>query len=99
MYNTHMNSLQFDWDDLKEEINKKKHKVSFTEAKTVFYDENARLIDDPDHSDDEERFILLGMSSRLRILVVVHCYRSDGNIIRIISARPATKTESRSYNF
>jgi uncharacterized protein len=94
-----MNSLTFDWDDLKEEINKKKHKVSFTEAKTVFYDENAQLIDDPDHSDEEARFILLGMSSRLRILVVVHCYRSDGNIIRLISARPATKNESKGYHF
>jgi uncharacterized protein len=80
-------------------INKKKHKISFVEAKTVFYDENARLIDDPDHSDEEDRFILLGMSNRLQILVVVHCYRIDESVIRIISARAATKTESNFYQF
>jgi uncharacterized DUF497 family protein len=71
--------------------------VSFEEAQSVFLDEQARLIDDPDHSDDEERFILLGLSSSLRVLVVVHCYRAQGNIIRIISARKATREEQRHY--
>jgi uncharacterized protein len=76
---------------------REEHGVSFEEARTVFFDERARLIDDPDHSDDEERFILLGLSSMLRLLLVCHCYRSEGNIIRIISARKATARESKSY--
>jgi uncharacterized DUF497 family protein len=63
----------------------------------VFFDERARLIDDPDHSGDEERFILLGLSGTLRLLVVCHCYRGEGNVIRIISARKATARESKSY--
>lgn len=83
-------------DPRKAAANLKKHGVSFDEAKTVFYDENARLIADPDHSDNEERFILLGMSFRLRLLIVCHVYRS-GSEIRIISARKATKTESNFY--
>lgn len=74
----------------------KKHGISFDEAKTVFYDENARLIHDPDHAEDEERFILLGMSFKLRLLIVCHAYR-EGSEIRLISARKATKTESSSY--
>jgi uncharacterized DUF497 family protein len=73
------------------------HGVSFEEAQSVFADERARLIDDPDHSDDEDRFILLGLSSSLRILIVVHCYRAQGNTVRIISARKATREEQRHY--
>jgi hypothetical protein len=92
-----MSTLRFEWDDRKAAANEKKHGVSFEEARTVFFDERARLIDDPDHSEDEERFILLGLSSTLRLLVVCHCYRSEGNIIRIISARKATARESKSY--
>ncbi|OIP16226.1 MAG: hypothetical protein AUK51_11130 [Comamonadaceae bacterium CG2_30_59_20] len=71
--------------------------MSFEEAKSVFLDERAKLIDDPDHSDDEERFVLLGLSRTLRLLVVCHCYRSEGNIIRIISARKASSHEAKSY--
>ena len=93
-----MNSLKFDWEALKANANIKKHGVTFEEARSVFYDEKARLIDDPDHSEDEERFILLGFSSSLRILIVCHCYRSEGNVIRIISARKATTNETKAYN-
>jgi uncharacterized protein len=71
--------------------------VSFEEAKSVFVDENAKLINDPDHSEDEDRFVLLGLSSALRLLLVCHCYRSEDNVIRIISARKANAKESRSY--
>ena len=92
-----MSTLRFEWDDRKAAANESKHGVSFEEARTVFFDERARLIDDPDHSEDEERFILLGLSSTLRLLVVCHCYRSEGNVIRIISARKATARESKSY--
>ena len=73
-----------------------KHGVSFEEAKTVFYDENARLIDDPDHSGEEDRFILMGISQGLRILTVCHCYREDDRI-RLISARKATRQEKQFY--
>lgn len=92
-----MSALRFEWDQQKAAANEKKHGVSFEEARSIFQDERARLIDDPDHSDDEERFILLGLSSSLRLLVACHCYRSDGNVIRIISARKATARESKSY--
>jgi uncharacterized protein len=92
-----MNELHFEWDDRKAAANEKKHGVSFEEARTVFSDDRARLIDDPDHSEDEGRFILLGLSSSLRMLLVCHCYRSDGNVIRIISARKATARESKNY--
>ena len=92
-----MSSLRIEWDSRKAEANRKKHGVSFEDAQTVFSDERARLIDDPDHSEDEERFVLLGLSSSLRLLVVVHCYRSDGNVIRIISARKANRDEERFY--
>ncbi len=87
----------FIWDDSKNKANKKKHGVSFEEAETVFYDKSARLISDPDHSDDEERFILLGMSSLLNLLVVVHVYKESDEAIRIISARKATKREEKNY--
>jgi uncharacterized protein len=92
-----MGALRFEWDEQKATANAKKHGVSFDEAKSVFADERAKLIDDPEHSEDEERFVLLGFSSTLRMLVVCHCYRSDGSAIRIISARKATAKESRSY--
>lgn len=71
--------------------------MSFEEAKSVFVDERAKLIDDPDHSEDEDRFVLLGLSSTLRLLLVCHCYRSESNVIRIISARKATAKETQSY--
>jgi uncharacterized DUF497 family protein len=92
-----MSTLRFEWDEHKATANAKKHGVSFDEAKSVFLDERAKLIDDPDHSDDEERFVLLGLSRTLRLLVVCHCYRSEGNIIRIISARKASAHEAKSY--
>jgi uncharacterized DUF497 family protein len=78
--------------------NLRDHHVSFKEAKTVFIDEHALLIDDPGHSEEEERLLLLGISFNLRMLVVVHCYRESDEIIRIISARKATRTEQRTYN-
>lgn len=92
-----MNTLRFEWDERKAAANQHRHGVSFEEARTVFFDERARLIDDPDHSNDEERFILLGLSSTLRLLLVCHCYRSDDDVIRIISARKATAREAKSY--
>jgi len=97
MYNVHMNSLRFQWEPRKASANLKKHGVSFEEAKSVFYDESAKLISDPDHSEDEDRFILLGVSHSLRVILVCHCYRSEGNIVRIISARKATPKESKAY--
>ena len=92
-----MSTLQFEWDERKASVNAKKHGVTVKEAKSVFVDERAKLIGDPDHSEDEERFVLLGLSSSLRLLLVCHCYRSEGNIIRIISARKATSRESKTY--
>jgi len=89
--------MQFVWDKNKEEINQKKHRVSFEEAKTVFLDDSAQMIYDPDHSEGEDRFVLLGMSMHLRVLVVCHCYRENDEIIRIISARKATKKEEKQY--
>ena len=85
------------WDEKKNQENKKKHNVSFQEAETVFYDPYAKLIHDPDHSDSEDRFIILGLSKLLKLLVVCHCYREDDVIIRIISARKATKQETNEY--
>jgi len=92
-----MRMLRFEWDEQKAIVNAKTHGVSFDEARSVFVDERAKLIDDPDHSEDEDRFILLGLSSALRMLIVCHCYRSEGNLIRIISARKATNKESKFY--
>ncbi|OYY73558.1 MAG: hypothetical protein B7Y40_08915 [Gammaproteobacteria bacterium 28-57-27] len=91
-----MSSLKFEWDGNKNALNQKKHGVSFEEAKSVFADELARLIPDPDHSASEERFILLGVSANLRLLVVCHCER-DADTIRIISARKAVPFERRQY--
>ena len=89
--------MEFEWDENKAQINKKKHGVSFEEAATVFDDADALQIFDPDHSESEDRFILLGMSAILRILVVCHCYRAEDSKIRIISARKATRNESFTY--
>ena len=86
--------LSFVWDEEKNKINVLKHAVSFQEAQTVFEDENALFIFDPDHSDNEDRFILMGVSRELRLLVVCHCYREEGEQVRIISARKATKKET-----
>lgn len=92
-----MDSIKFEWDALKAAANINKHGVSFEEARTVFFDDNAKLINDPDHSGDEDRFVLLGLSHGLRVLIVCHCYRSEGNVIRIISARRATTNETKAY--
>lgn len=93
-----MNELMFEWDENKNAINKKKHHVSFEEAQTVFEDENALVIDDPEHSEEEERFIILGFSLKANLLVVCHCYRASESVIRIISARKATTNEAKQYN-
>ena len=92
-----MEDFKFEWDNHKNEINKQKHHVSFEEAATVFEDENALLIDDPDHLQDEDRFVIMGYSNQANMLVVCHCYRNDDQMIRIISARKATKRESGWY--
>jgi uncharacterized protein len=97
IYNVSMSELAFDWDSQKARINEQKHGISFTEAQTVFYDKNARLRYDSDHSLDEERYILLGISSSFRLLVVCHVHRKEQDIIRIISARKATKKEAQQY--
>lgn len=89
--------IRFEWDENKNRINLRKHGVSFDEAKTVFYDDAALVIDDPEHSEEEERFIILGLSTQANLLVVCHCCRESDTVIRIISARKATKTESRYY--
>ena len=89
--------INFEWDSAKAQSNLSKHGVSFDEAKSVFNDEYARVIYDNNHSKDEDRFVILGMSERLRILVVVHCFRQDNGAIRIISARKATQNEQKQY--
>ena len=89
--------FRFEWDPFKAVANWQKHEVSFEEAVTAFLDENGRLMSDPDHSIDEDRFVLLGLSSNLRVLVVCHCYRAASNVIRIISARRADKSERDQY--
>ena len=87
----------FTWDEAKNTLNKKKHRVSFEEAESVFLDEHARLIGDPDHSDREDRFVLLGMGAQLKLLIVVHVYLESNDLIRIISARKATAKERKFY--
>jgi len=96
-YSVCMSSLRFIWDPVKARGNLAKHGVSFDEAVTAFHDENAKVYDDPDHSQAEDRFILLGMSFRLRVLVVCHCYRESEMVVRIISARRADKQEQENY--
>jgi uncharacterized DUF497 family protein len=92
-----MAELRFEWDPAKAAANLRKHGVSFDEAETVFSDEHALLLDDPDHSADEERFILIGLSAALRMVVVCHGYRERGDVIRLISARKATRIERHNY--
>jgi len=87
----------FDWDENKNKTNIAKHGLSFEEASSVFYDENAILFDDPTHSENEDRFLLIGMSSTTKICIVCHCYRESDSVIRIISARQATKREEERY--
>ena len=89
--------MRFEWDANKNEINKKKHGISFEEARTVFYDEYAILFDDPDHSEEEDRFLILGFSQRENLCIVSQCYRGADEVIRIISARKATKNETAVY--
>ena len=92
-----MDNINFEWDASKSRINQVKHGISFEEAKTVFYDLAALIIDDPEHSEEENRFIILGLSRTANLLVVCHCYREADTVIRIISARKATKTEAGYY--
>lgn len=92
-----MSDLRFEWEPRKAAANLRKHGVSFIEAQTVFSDEHGLIIDDPEHSHQEERFILLGQSAGSRTLVVVHCYRADDLVIRIVSARRADRIERRRY--
>ena len=97
MYIVVMEGLTFEWDPDKARQNQSKHGVSFEEAQTAFYDENARLIYDPDHSQAEDRFLLLGLSASMHLVVVSHTYRAEETVIRIISARRATKQEQQQY--
>jgi uncharacterized protein len=92
-----MDELRFEWDERKDRANVGKHGVAFEEARTAFFDERAVQFFDPDHSEDEDRFILLGMSFKLRVLIVCHCFRESETVVRIISARKADKGEEREY--
>jgi len=92
-----MEEMIFSWDERKDRENQRKHGISFEEAASAFADENARLKHDPDHSQEEDRFILLGFSAKLRLLVVAHAYRQHGKQIRIVSARKATRNERKQY--
>jgi len=92
-----VSEIRFEWDEHKSKINERKHRVSFEDARTVFYDDHALLISDPDHSEEDARFLLLGLSSAVRLLVVCHCYREGEDVIRIISARKAKRAERREY--
>lgn len=92
-----MREMRFEWDEAKNRESQRKHRVSFAEAQTVFLDENALRFFDPDHSADEDRFLMLGISFRLRVLVVCHCFRVSDSVIRIISARKADKKEEADY--
>ncbi len=94
-----MKDIVFEWDERKSRANHKKHGISFEEARTSFLDENARALPDDEHSESEERFVLLGMSTSLRVLVVCHCYRRRNEIIRIISARKANRDEQAQYRW
>lgn len=98
IYNVYMSDkIKFSWDPVKDETNQQKHGISFSEAKTAFWDPNARVLDDPYHSIDEERFILMGFSDLFNLLIVCHCYRENETTIRIISARRANKLEAKQY--
>ena len=89
--------MKFEWDEAKNQINVRKHGIAFEEAATVFYDGNAVLFDDPDHSMDEERFLIIGISTKERLCIVSHCYRGEDEVIRLISARKATRREAKTY--
>ncbi len=91
-----MDYIRFEWDENKNRVNKKKHGISEM-AQTVFYDNNAILFDDPEHSESEERFLIIGLSELEKICIVSHCYRDNNNVIRIISAREATTREKQTY--
>ncbi len=93
-----MAELRFEWDPKKNRANQRDHKVSFEEAETAFADEHGLLMTDPDHSEDEERFLLLGLSARLQLLVVCHTYREEDEVIRLISARKAGRSERTQYS-
>jgi len=97
LYSVRIMDIQFEWDESKSRLNKRKHGVSFDEAQTVFLDENAIRFFDPDHSENEDRFLMLGISFQLRILVVCHCFRANDAVIRIISARKADGKEETNY--
>ena len=92
-----MKDIEFFWDERKNESNIKKHGISFAEASTVFYDSAAIVFDDPEHSDEEERFLIIGFSQKERLCIVSHCYRGEDESIRIISARKATTKEQQTY--
>ena len=92
-----MACLSFEWDERKNRVNRRKHGVSFEEAQSAFLDENAKVFFDPNHSDDEDRFLLLGVGFSLRVLVIAHCYRRGDAVVRIISARKADKREQDDY--
>ncbi|MBW2013789.1 MAG: BrnT family toxin [Deltaproteobacteria bacterium] len=92
-----MKSISFSWDDRKNLANQKKHRVSFDEAQSIFYNEHAIEYYDPDHSESEDRFLMLGLSYKVRVLVVSYTLREDETEIRIISARKATKKEQKAY--
>jgi len=92
-----MDQLQFQWDARKDRVNQKKHGVSFKEASSVFYDEYAIQFYDPDHSEDEDRFLMLGMSVKLKVLVVCHCFREGDSVVRLISARKVDRLEEKAY--
>jgi uncharacterized DUF497 family protein len=92
-----MSELRFEWDPFKSKVNRDKHGVSFEEASTVFYDERAVEFYDDDHSEWEDRFLLLGISAKLRLLMVCHCFRTNESVMRIISARKATQKEAQFY--
>ena len=92
-----MKDLYFDWSEAKDKANVQKHGVSFKEAKSVFFDEYALLIADPDHSESEDRFVLLGLSAKLRLLLVCHCFEVDDGLIRVISCRKANRKEVSLY--
>ena len=96
-YTGPVRELRFEWDEAKNAANQRKHGVSFEEAQSVFYDERALLIEDPDEASGEHRFVLLGLSDALRTLLVCHCYRERESVIRIISARKADRAERADY--
>ena len=93
-----MKEIHFEWSEKKNEVNIKKHGISFEEGKSVFYDQNAIEFYDEDHSHDEQRFLLLDFSDKLKLLIICHCFRKSDSRIRIISARKATKNESKYYS-